>query len=170
MTTALQSWLFAELERLDILLHREILRLRARYQLSLDEFRGLYVSDHQVDALIARQSAPHADVQEMTKAAEKLRACNAEMKPPEWARVQAEFLLSDFELDVLLVAIAREMHLKYDTIYAYVNNDITRKKPTGNWSCVCLAKRGAICCSPKQLCSVMDFFRTARTRISWGVS
>lgn len=130
MTTALQSWLVAELERLDILLHREILRLRARYQLSLDEFRGLYVSDRQVDALIARQSAPHADVQEMTKAAETLRARNAEVRPPEWAKVQVEFSLSDFELDVLLAAIAREVHLKYDTLYAYVNNDITRKKPT----------------------------------------
>ena len=40
------------LARLDRLLEREILRLRARYQLSLDEFRGLYVSDEQVDRLV----------------------------------------------------------------------------------------------------------------------
>jgi hypothetical protein len=33
------------LSRLDLLIHREILRLRANYELSLDEFRGLYVSD-----------------------------------------------------------------------------------------------------------------------------
>ena len=130
MTTALQSWLLAELEWLDILLHREILRMRGRYQLSLDEFRGLYVSDCQVDALIAGHCAPHASVHEMSEAAEKLRTRNARARPPEWARVQTEFALSEFELDVLLVAIARELHLKYDTIYAYVNNDITRKKPT----------------------------------------
>jgi hypothetical protein len=40
------------LTRLDRLLEREIVRLRARYQLSLDEFRGLYVSDEQVDRLL----------------------------------------------------------------------------------------------------------------------
>lgn len=44
----------AELKRLDLLLHRQILRLRVAYQLSLDEFRGLYISDEQVDQL-ARQ-------------------------------------------------------------------------------------------------------------------
>src|SRR5258708_12544687 len=38
----------------DGLLLREIFRLKARYQLSLDEFRGLYISDEQVAAL-ARQ-------------------------------------------------------------------------------------------------------------------
>src|SRR5438876_24120 len=44
----------AELERLTLLLHREILRLRATYQLSLDEFRGLCVSDEQVDRLVTQ--------------------------------------------------------------------------------------------------------------------
>src|SRR5215469_14119270 len=42
-----------ELARLDLLIHREILRVRAAYQLSLDEYRGVYVSDEQVDALVA---------------------------------------------------------------------------------------------------------------------
>ena len=42
------------LQRLDLLLHREILRLRASYQLSLDEFRGLYISDEQVNQLVNR--------------------------------------------------------------------------------------------------------------------
>jgi hypothetical protein len=46
------------LVRLDAALAREVLRLRARYQLSLDEFRGLYVSDEQVDALLSRAAAP----------------------------------------------------------------------------------------------------------------
>jgi predicted nuclease with RNAse H fold len=41
-----------ELRRLDLLLHRQVLRLRASYGLSLDEFRGLYVSDEQVDSLV----------------------------------------------------------------------------------------------------------------------
>ena len=42
---------------LDALLAREIQRLRARYQLSLDEFRGLYISDAQVDDIFARAAA-----------------------------------------------------------------------------------------------------------------
>ena len=49
--------LAAELDRLDALVHRAILRLRAGYELSLDEFRGLYVSDEQVDALVRARRA-----------------------------------------------------------------------------------------------------------------
>ena len=49
-----RDYLSVALQRLDLLLHREILRLRASYQLSLDEFRGLYISDEQVNQLINR--------------------------------------------------------------------------------------------------------------------
>ena len=47
-----------ELPRLDLLIHREVMRLRARYQLSLDEFRGLYISNEHVDQLL-RNSEIH---------------------------------------------------------------------------------------------------------------
>ena len=60
----------AELERLDLLLHREILRLRAAYRLSLDEFRGLYVSDQQVDDLVRQgveEGADHPTVEELSE-------------------------------------------------------------------------------------------------------
>ena len=49
-----RDYLSVALQRLDLLLHREILRLRASYQLSLDEFRGLYISDEQVNQLVNR--------------------------------------------------------------------------------------------------------------------
>src|SRR5690606_41754107 len=59
------------LQRLDLLLYRQILRLRASYQLSLDEFRGLYVSDQQVDALIQQDSRfGQVDVAELDRSEE----------------------------------------------------------------------------------------------------
>jgi SpoVK/Ycf46/Vps4 family AAA+-type ATPase len=119
------------LQRLDVLLHREILRLRVAYQLSLDEFRGLYVSDAQVDALVS-QTAP-ADVggvEELTERAESMRHQLAECADDRWARIAREFCLSSAEQDVLLMAVAPEIHLKYETFYAYLNNDVTRKWPT----------------------------------------
>ena len=50
------SWLAA----LDARIEREILRLRVRYELSLDELKGLYISDAQVDQLVSasRGDAP----------------------------------------------------------------------------------------------------------------
>jgi replication-associated recombination protein RarA len=125
----------AELKRLDLLLHRQILRLRTSYQLSLDEFRGLYISNEQVDSLInqaSNQDEAVPTVEELTGRAEALRETNREMTSDDlpWARVAKEFGLSQFEQDILLLALAPEINVKYETLYAYLNNDVTRKWPT----------------------------------------
>jgi hypothetical protein len=130
-----QEHLEAELPRLDLLLHREILYLRAAYQLSLDEFRGLYVTDEQVDSLVGGPSGAPGDVSTLrwhTEQAEALRRANREREGPDLplSRVAAEFGLTDPERDLLLVALAPEFDLKYETIYAYLNNDVTRRWPT----------------------------------------
>ena len=72
-----RDYLSVALQRLDLLLHREILRLRASYQLSLDEFRGLYISDEQVNQLVNRAvnyAGPSSAIDELTEKAESLRA------------------------------------------------------------------------------------------------
>ena len=127
--------LTTELQRLDLLLHREILRLRAAYQLSLDEFRGLYISDEQVNGLIDRGmgfSGPLSAVDDLTKRAEELGKANAERLSGDlpWQRLAAEFGLEPVEQDLVLLAVAPEIDIKYETLYAYLNNDITRKWPT----------------------------------------
>lgn len=128
-----REYLQGELQRLDWLLHREILRLRASYQLSLDEFRGLYVSDGQVDTLL-RENQQHEgdDPAELSQRAELLHRSNLALldERSPWAVLQREFDLSPLEMDAILLALAMETHPKYETIYAYLNNDVTRKWPT----------------------------------------
>lgn len=123
------------LHRLDLLLHREILRLRARYQLSLDEFRGLYISDSHVDSLVrdwVETDQAQFDISTLTQEAQAIEseAREALADDPLWRHVSQEFSLSDFEQDALLLALAPELHPKYETLYAYLNNDVTRKFPT----------------------------------------
>src|SRR5260221_267331 len=125
----------AELQRLDLLLYRQILRLRATYQLSLDEFRGLYISDEHVDNLvnhITGKEGASPTILDLTERAEAIRTFNAEKWGNDlpWKRMVKEFNLSLFEQDVLLLALAPEIDLKYETLYAYLNNDVTRKWPT----------------------------------------
>jgi len=128
------EYLRGELKRLDWLLHREILRLRAIYQLSLDEFRGLYVSDQQVDTLLREnQQAPEiVDPAELSGRAELLHRSNLELldEASPWAVLRREFDLSALEIDVVLLALALEIHPKYEMLFAYLNNDVTRKWPT----------------------------------------
>jgi ATP-dependent 26S proteasome regulatory subunit len=125
-------YLAPDLQLLDLLLHREILRLRATYQLSLDEFRGLYISDNQVNQLIDQtlnHGGPNTITDELTRQAEALRS-SLEREESPWTRLVHEFSLSSTEENILLLAVAPEIHLKYETVYAYLNNDVTRKWPT----------------------------------------
>ena len=129
-----RDYLSMALQRLDLLLQREILRLRASYQLSLDEFRGLYISDEQVNQLVNRAvnyEGPSSAIDELTEKAESLRAGSTRCDGGSpWQRLVAEFALSSIEQDLLLLAVAPEIDLKYETLFAYLNNDITRKWPT----------------------------------------
>jgi ATPase family associated with various cellular activities (AAA)/Winged helix domain, variant len=112
-----------ELARLDVLIHREILRLRARYRLSLDEYRGLYISDEQVDALIS-EADPGAGAAALTEQAAAMAERIGDDSP--LGRVARMLALDRFERDVLLAALAPELDVKYDTLYAYLNDSATR--------------------------------------------
>jgi hypothetical protein len=129
-----RDYLSKALQRLDLLLQREILRLRASYQLSLDEFRGLYISDEQVNQLVNRAvnyQGPSSAIDELTDKAESLSGDSTGGNGASpWQRLVAEFALSSIEQDLLLLAVAPEIDLKYETLFAYLNNDITRKWPT----------------------------------------
>src|SRR5262249_54435890 len=109
------QYLSVELQRLDLLLHREILRLRACYQLSLDEFRGLYISDEQVNQLIDRAlnyEGATSTTEELTARAEALRASDSDQcDDSPWRRLAREFSLSPLEQDILLLAVAPEIDL-----------------------------------------------------------
>jgi len=108
------------LPRLDAAIEREIVRLRGRYQLSLDEFRGLYVSDEQVDALLrsvgfdARMgfSLPLVTV------------------PGRWSKLIADFALEPIEADLLLLVLASELDTRYPTLFAYLNDEASARQPT----------------------------------------
>ena len=129
-----RDYLSMALQRLDLLLQREILRLRASYQLSLDEFRGLYISDEQVNQLVNRAvnyEGPTSAIDELTDKAGSLSSDSTGCDDASpWQRLVAEFALSSIEQDLLLLAVAPEIDLKYETLFAYLNNDITRKWPT----------------------------------------
>lgn len=117
MTAARQRF---PLRRLDAALAREVLRLRARYQLSLDEFRGLYISDEQVDALLGRSETAPAD--------------RTTLPPPEAhsaiAAIAARFGLGHSAVDILLLALAPDIDPAYATLFAYLNDDVRRRWPT----------------------------------------
>lgn len=117
----------ADLAWLDRLLEREVLRLRARYELSLDELRGLYVSDAQVDALLDTRNG--VDVIGTLDGQAQALAAARRLDTP-LIELASRCGLSRFEKDVMLCALAPEIDLRYETLYAYLNNDVSRRHVT----------------------------------------
>ncbi|MBN1934513.1 MAG: ATP-binding protein [Anaerolineae bacterium] len=142
--------LHAELARLDLLLQREIWRWRqsaAHGSPDDQEFRGIYVADAEIDAIlsgiypgsdqVARQAAGQPVETAFDQALERAAAEIAERKaaslqqgiPLRLVQLQRLFGLDDFDVDVLLIALLPEIDLRYERIYAYLQDDMTRKCP-----------------------------------------
>ncbi|MGC9347766.1 MAG: ATP-binding protein [Anaerolineae bacterium] len=144
-----QAHLLTELHRLDARLQRAVERWRLAGQDPDDAFRGLYIPDDEVQALLDRPlgsnwgataTLPQEIDQQLKGQAARARqwaeaiARNAEdagiILPLEHLR--ATFRLSPFELDTLLICVAPSIDLRYQRIYAYLQDDVTKKHPTVN--------------------------------------
>ena len=125
---------------LDLQLRRQVARLRASRVLGDDEMRGLYITDAQADALLGitmeqdalvlELRALDAEV-ELARATLQANATEAERSgtvlPLE--RLARSFGLSRAEREAVLVAIAPSLDLRYELLYAYAQNDVTRRRP-----------------------------------------
>ncbi len=139
----------AEIKRIDILIRREVRRWQLAGQDPSDDFRGLYLSDDQAEGLLARpfgtswgQMAVLAPEEAQTFAAAQAEATQQAETLAEAARQQGQltrlehlavtFGLDRFELDVLLVCLAPSFDLRYERLYGYLQDDVTRKYPSVN--------------------------------------
>src|SRR5262244_2071356 len=119
--------LLAELERIDLLIAAEVARAR-RLHASDEQFRGLYISEEEVDALLRRPAgqprwagAAPADAEARPRHDEigrlnRARRDESVRRDVELRldRLQQLFGLDGFEVDVLLVCLAVEMDLRYE--------------------------------------------------------
>ncbi len=141
--------ILACLARLDLLLRREVLRLRLQPNRPADEgFQGLYISDQEVEALLdgslssaAILTGPLpagsgfealdtaiAAIDVRIQAIETEARAQGQVLPLE--RLSALFALSGLERAILIICLAAELDLKYERLYAYLQDDVTKKRPT----------------------------------------
>ncbi|MFL6260701.1 MAG: AAA family ATPase [Thermoanaerobaculia bacterium] len=133
------SWehLTDELRWLDLLLQRAIAAGRAtRSSDPFEQLRGLVVTNEEVDALLAGEVAEGGEP-EVGAVAERLAALQgtiaartAEGGDLALPRLAHRFQLTAFEHQALLLCLAPEVARKYDKLYAYLQDDVTRKRPT----------------------------------------
>ncbi|MBI1881073.1 MAG: ATP-binding protein, partial [Chloroflexi bacterium] len=143
------EYLQAELARVDLLIQREIRQWQLAGQDPADTFRGLYISDAEANALLARplgwtwgqiatletaEAQAFASAQtEATRRVQLIKeAAHQRGYAPRLERLTAAFGLNPFELDALLTCLAPTLDLRYERLYGYLQDDVTRKRPSVN--------------------------------------
>ncbi|MCB8967253.1 MAG: ATP-binding protein [Ardenticatenaceae bacterium] len=144
-----QDHLLAGLACVDLRIHWAVARARANGLDPHDEFRGLYISEAQVDTLLGYELGQHAwrmngnghDAhiplpwpQVLAEARRQWqmqtavsRSANIPLPLDDMARA---FNLDEVDVDALLIALAPELDPRYERLFAYLQDDVTRKRPS----------------------------------------
>lgn len=146
--------LMAELKRVDMRLRLQVERVRQRLgKPGGDEFRGLYISEEEIDGLVAGGCSVEGndDLPDLggSPLAVHLRQLEDEVRERRAESLRSgvtlrlhelgeRFGLSDFEVDTLLICLLPEIDSRYERLYAYLHDDVTRKRPSVNLVLQCL--------------------------------
>jgi AAA+ superfamily predicted ATPase len=135
------------MRRLRLFLHRRVLGLRRLWcRDPLEEYRGLVISESQADWLLAGEDREaearfyreDPEAAEISRAIDELeielarraRALTEADTPPALEVLVRLFGLTPFERDVLLLCLAPELDPTFERLYAYVQDDVSRKYAT----------------------------------------
>jgi len=135
--------LLAELERIDLLIAAQVARARNAYRQD-EQFRGLYIPEEEVDDLLnqpagrPRWTNANAGDPDIRDRLEQIRHQIDQRKTASLKNdidlrlleLQRLFALSAFEMDILLVCLGVELDLRYERLYAYLQDDVTKKRPS----------------------------------------
>ncbi|MEU7873001.1 ATP-binding protein [Dactylosporangium sp. NPDC049140] len=127
-----------ELRRLDVRIARRLARTAERHEaISPDQVaRAVYITRAEVDWLLAGSSGgvppepadPAADLS--AEIAHRVRASERAGVTLGLPALGRHFGLSPMELDAVVICLAPELRRAYDRLYAYLQDDITRQRPS----------------------------------------
>ncbi|KCZ70560.1 AAA+ family ATPase [Candidatus Methanoperedens nitroreducens] len=133
--------LLDELRRIDLIISLNLEKWRAEHSESMNDFQGLYVSESEVDAIL--QASPYqlkVDVRSNPQH-DKIETITREINIKKVESIKAGkelrlhllswlFHLQSCEVDILLICLVPELDLRYEKLYSYLQDDVTKKRPT----------------------------------------
>ncbi|WP_328969937.1 ATP-binding protein [Streptomyces sp. NBC_00239] len=121
------DYLLGRLELVEARVRQAVAARRAADPEADDPFRGLYLSDETVQRILdAPQTVPWPepvdvpDREALATAAEGSRLY----------AVQCSFGLQELDTELLLIALAPDLDRRFEQLYGYLNDDVTRRRPT----------------------------------------
>lgn len=139
----------SELNKIDLLIWREVRRWRRAGQDPTDPYRGLHTGEDEVEALLERpfgtswgQTVALDSVAEeafteafdnATLRAERIvEAGRRENRVSRLQQLALTFGLDRFQLDTFLICLAPTLDLRYERLYGFLQDDVTCKRPRLN--------------------------------------
>jgi SpoVK/Ycf46/Vps4 family AAA+-type ATPase len=133
-----------EMRLLDLLMRREVLRFRRPAPNDqADLFKGMFISDAEIDRILSAGGHPGDKAEDGGFAALRRSVDERRLEIAERKRASLEkgiwlalprltdlFGLTSFEEQALLACLAPELDGRYEKLYAYLHDDITRKQPS----------------------------------------
>lgn len=131
-----------ELKRIDRLIDLQVTKFRENNKI-MDGFKGVYISEDEVNTLLESNSSYFVDDNDQSINLLKSHLIELESEIAQKTINSLEngielrlssianiFDLTSFELDCILICLAPALDRKYEKIYAYLNDDVTKKHPT----------------------------------------
>jgi SpoVK/Ycf46/Vps4 family AAA+-type ATPase len=129
-----------ELQKLDASIQSQVLKHKALYPSDETEgFNGLYITEEEINKIMAKKSI----VMETSSSSQYIRGLRSSISAKVENSLERQiylplvqlvmlFDLNPFEQDVLLVCLAPELDVRYEKIFAYLQDDVTKKAPSVN--------------------------------------
>lgn len=137
--------ILAELERVDLLIRIQI-RKAQQIQSADQELQGILISEEEIEALLAKPIGLPQWATDPTLLSSAQVQATLETMAAEIAQRQAEsvqhgiklrlrelvrcFQLTSIDMDTLLISLAPELDLRYERLYAYLQDDVRKKRPS----------------------------------------
>lgn len=156
------QYLLDELKKLDLLIQIKIARMGQKSQ-SEDMFKGLYISEEDVSSLLEGPSfAPQEDpdIQALADKMQDLegliegKVSNSQEKDISLnlPHLKDLFSLTEFEFNAILICAIFELDTRYERLYAYLQDDLTRKYPSPGLIL------NLLCRSPEEMIAARQYF------------
>ena len=135
--------LLDELNKIDLMIRYQLKKFRTDLPECMDGLQGLYISEDEVNAILRTpicgagsggpDNFPDPELEYIEKIADEIKQ-KKENSLKNGTKLRLHVLseifnLQPFEINVLLICIAPELDLKYEKIYSYLQNDVTKKRP-----------------------------------------
>ncbi|NIM15109.1 MAG: hypothetical protein GTN82_25205 [Candidatus Aminicenantes bacterium] len=139
-----------ELQKLDALIHGQVLKHNALYPSDgPGVFNGLYITGEEINRIMGKKQVVEETSRsstgdgEMAGTIEYIRGLESKISAQVKNSLERQtylplvqlgllFDLTPFEQDILLVCLAPELDLKYEKVYAYLQDDVSKKQPSVN--------------------------------------